>query len=281
LSALLQVHNVSKTFTSKALLRRNRHVAVREVSLELHAGEALAIVGQSGCGKSTLARMMVGLIEPDSGEIKFRGQPVRRRKASERLGTAKQLQMIFQDPFESMNPNQDVESLIARPLLLHGYKGDVRLHVLELLRKVGLTPAEDFIRKYPYQLSGGQRQRVMIARALGIEPKVMIADEPTSMLDVSIGIEIMNLLLDLKEELNLALIWITHNLASARYMADRVMVMKDGSIVESGEVDEVIGRPRHPYTRKLLNASPDPWREERDADAQDGFASETRTSMTS
>jgi peptide/nickel transport system ATP-binding protein len=261
LSAWLEVHRVSKTFASGVLFRRSRHEAVRDVSFALQSGEALAIVGQSGSGKSTLARMIVGLIEPTSGEIMLRGQPVRRRTAKERLDAAKRLQMIFQDPFEAMNPNQQVGTLIARPLQLHGYEGDVRQRALELLRKVGLTPAEDFVSKFPHQLSGGQRQRVMIARALAVEPEAIVADEPTSMLDVSIGIDIMNLLLDLKDEFNLSLIWITHNLASARYMADRIMVMKDGSVVETGDVEEVIGRPRHPYTKQLLLASPDPRRE--------------------
>jgi peptide/nickel transport system ATP-binding protein len=262
MSVLLQAFNVSKTFASRALFRKNKHDAVRDVSFVLHPGEVLAIVGQSGSGKSTLARMIVNLIAPTSGEIKFLGQSVQHRKASERLNSAQQLQMIFQDPFETMNPNHTVEMLIGRPLQLHGHRGDVRPQVLELLVKVGLTPAEDFIMKYPFQLSGGQRQRVMIARALSIRPKVIVADEPTSMLDISIGIDIMNLLLDLKDEFDLSLIWITHNLASARYMANRIMVMNEGSMVETGDVDEVIRNPQHPYTKKLLLASPDPWRTE-------------------
>lgn len=178
--------------------------------------------------------------------------------------------MIFQDPFETMNPNHRVHDIIGRPLRLHGAKGDIREQVLALLGQVGLMPAEEFIDKYASQLSGGQKQRVMIARALGIKPNVLVADEPTSMLDVSVGIDIMNLLLDLKNDYDLSLIWITHNLGSARYMSDRMLIMYGGEIVESGETEAVIAEPRHAYTRTLLDASPDPWRQ------KDGGAAEQR-----
>lgn len=256
---LLQVHNVSQVYESGGFLRKNKVRAVRDVSLTLREGESLAIVGESGCGKSTLARMILGLLQPTEGRIELGDRPVARR-GSGRLETAKRMQMIFQDPFETINANQKVETVIGRPLQLHGAKGPVRGRVLELLRQVGLTPAEDYIDKYPSQLSGGQKQRVMIARALGIGPRVLIADEPTSMLDVSIGIDIMNLMLDLKRDHDLSLLWITHNLGSARYMSDRILIMFGGQIVESGPTEEVIAAPKHPYTRALLNASPDPWR---------------------
>ncbi|SFB58427.1 peptide/nickel transport system ATP-binding protein [Cohnella sp. OV330] len=256
---LLQVDNVSQVYESGGLLRKSKMRAVRGVSLELHQGEVLAVVGESGCGKSTLARMILGLLPPTEGRVALAGRPIARRFAG-RLETAKRLQMIFQDPFESINANQKVETVIGRPLQLHGAKGPVRGRVLELLRQVGLTPAEDYIDKYPSQLSGGQKQRVMIARALGIGPRVLIADEPTSMLDVSIGIDIMNLMLDLKRDHDLSLLWITHNLGSARYMSDRIVIMFGGQIVESGPTEEIIASPRHPYTEALLYASPDPWR---------------------
>ncbi|WP_238357905.1 ABC transporter ATP-binding protein [Cohnella zeiphila] len=263
---LLQVHNVSQVYESGGFLRKSRVRAVRDVSLELREGEVLAVVGESGCGKSTLARMILGLLPPTEGRVELDGRPVVRRGGG-RLETAKRLQMIFQDPFETINSNQKVETVIGRPLQLHGAKGPFRDRVLKLLRQVGLTPAEDYIDKYPSQLSGGQKQRVMIARALGIGPRVLVADEPTSMLDVSIGIDIMNLMLDLKRDHELSLLWITHNLGSARYMSDRIAIMFGGQIVESGPTEEVIAAPKHPYTKALLYASPDPRREQVEAAA--------------
>ncbi|MBB6637677.1 ABC transporter ATP-binding protein [Cohnella thailandensis] len=265
---LLQVHNVSQVYESGGLLRKGKVRAVRDVSLVLGEGEVLAVVGESGCGKSTLARMILGLLEPTAGRVEFEGRAVDRRRRG-RLETAKRLQMIFQDPFETINSNQRVETVIGRPLQLHGAKGPVRERVLELLGQVGLTPAEDYIDKYPSQLSGGQKQRVMIARALGIGPRVLIADEPTSMLDVSIGIGIMNLMLDLKRDNDLSLLWITHNLGSARYMSDRIVIMFGGQIVESGPTEDVIASPGHPYTRALLHASPDPWRQKTEGEKFD------------
>ncbi|MGO4538769.1 ABC transporter ATP-binding protein [Paenibacillus sp. 2TAB19] len=260
---LLQVNRVSKVFESGSFLQKKKFSAVRDVSFTLHKGEVLAIVGESGCGKSTLARMIVNLIDPTSGEILLDGSQTS-RKSKDRKAVAKDLQMIFQDPFETMNPNYRVQDVIGRPLQLHGEQGDIRKKVLGLLAQVGLTPAEDYIDKYASQLSGGQKQRVMIARALGINPRVLVADEPTSMLDVSIGIDIMNLMLDLKNDYDLSLIWITHNLGSARYMSDRILIMYGGQIVESGETEQIISSPQHAYTRTLLDASPNPWgREEK------------------
>jgi len=257
---LLQAKQVTKYFGKRTLLGRRRFRAVHDVSFQLSAGEVLAIVGESGSGKSTLARMATHLIPVSEGDILFDGVSIHRdRKLRKELPT--HIQMIFQDPFAALNPHHTIGYIVGRPLQVQNKAaGDMRAKVLELLTSVGLTPAEEFIDKYPYQLSGGQKQRVMIAKVLGLSPKVIIADEPTSMLDVSIGIDIMNLMLDLKDRLGLAYVLITHNLGSARYMADRIMVMFAGQAVESGPTEEVIADPKHPYTRLLLASSPDPWR---------------------
>nr|WP_193580905.1 ABC transporter ATP-binding protein [Paenibacillus aceris] len=247
------------------MFRKKQFRAVHDVNFTLEAGEVLAIVGESGSGKSTIARMLTNLIPATSGDIVYNGESLRAsRQLRRKLPTF--VQMIFQDPFAALNPHHTIGYIIGRPLQVqHIAEGDLQQRVLELLQKVGLTPAEDFIDKYPYQLSGGQKQRVVIAKVLGLAPKVIVADEPTSMLDVSIGVDIMNLLLDLKDKENLALILITHNLGSARYMADRIMVMYAGQMMECGPAEELIHNPQHPYTKLLLYSSPDPWREQSEA----------------
>ncbi|MDD9268557.1 ABC transporter ATP-binding protein [Paenibacillus sp. GCM10023248] len=259
---LLHVNELGKVFSTRSMFRKKKFRAVHEVSFSLEAGEVLAIVGESGSGKSTIARMLTNLIPATSGDIVYNGESLQAsRQLREKLPTF--VQMIFQDPFAALNPHHPIGYIIGRPLQVQRIaEGDLRPRVLELLQKVGLTPAEDFIDKYPYQLSGGQKQRVVIAKVLGLAPKVIVADEPTSMLDVSIGVDIMNLLLDLKEKENLALMLITHNLGSARYMADRIMVMYAGQMMECGPSEELIHHPRHPYTKLLLHSSPDPWREQ-------------------
>ncbi|ACT02779.1 ABC transporter ATP-binding protein [Paenibacillus sp. JDR-2] len=259
---LLHVNELEKVFSSRSMFRKKQVRAVQDVSFTLEAGEVLAIVGESGSGKSTVARMLTNLIPATSGDIVYNGESLRtNRQLRKKLPTF--VQMIFQDPFAALNPHHTIGYIIGRPLQVHRLtQGDLRSRVLELLRKVGLTPEEDYIDKYPYQLSGGQKQRVVIAKVLGLAPKVIIADEPTSMLDVSIGIDIMNLLLDLKEKENLALMMITHNLGSARYMADRIAVMYAGQVMEYGPAEELIQNPQHPYTKLLLYSSPDPWREQ-------------------
>jgi peptide/nickel transport system ATP-binding protein len=254
----LQVKEINKVFSSGFLINKTQFKAVNNVSFNLKVGEVIAIVGESGSGKSTTARMITNLIKPTSGEILFEGTNIKEKKFQKEL--PERFQMIFQDPFAALNPNHTIGYAIGRPLKLKNKtEGSIREKVLELLTLVGLTPAEDFIEKFPYQISGGQKQRVVIARVLGLEPEIIVADEPTSMLDVSIGIDIMNLLLDLKEKRNLSYILITHNLASARYMADRIMVMYAGEIVEIGDCEDVINSPKHPYSKLLLQSSPDPW----------------------
>ena len=240
---------------------RSRIHAVDDVSFALRPGTITALVGESGSGKSTVARLLARLYEPTSGEVLFEGRDVTgERRRRDLLRYRSQVQMIFQDPFGSLNPVKTVRHHIARPLAIHrrGAGGSLDGRVNALLETVGLVPGDKYAAKYPHELSGGQRQRVAIARALAAEPAVLVADEPTSMLDVSISVGILNLMLELKEQQQLALLYVTHDLASARYVADTVLVMYAGQIVEQGPADDVLSSPLHPYTQLLLSAVPDP-----------------------
>ncbi|MDQ2716334.1 MAG: ABC transporter ATP-binding protein [Chloroflexota bacterium] len=233
---------------------------VENTSLTLYPGRAMALVGESGSGKTTVARLLARLYEPTSGTLRFQGVPVTKRFGALRA-YRRQVQYIFQDPFSSLNPVHSVRYHLGRALRLHGYArhaGDARRQILALLERVNLTPAEQFIDKFPHQLSGGQRQRIAVARALAVRPSVILADEPVSMLDVSIRLDMLNLLLRLKEEDELAFLFITHDIASARYFAEETLVMYAGQMVEGGSTEEVIHHPRHPYTQLLLAAAPDP-----------------------
>jgi peptide/nickel transport system ATP-binding protein len=241
--------------------------AVEDVSLALPAAQVTALVGESGSGKSTLARVLARLLRPTSGELLVDGDPVRSGGGGRR-SYARQVQMVLQDPFASLNPVHEVRYHLARPLQVHGLlPANVSMDdaVAGLLERVALTPADQFIRKYPHELSGGQRQRVAIARALAVRPRVLLADEPVSMLDVSIRLGILNLLRDLSDTERLALLYITHDIASARYLADTITVMYAGQIVESGPAQPVTDQPAHPYTQLLLSAAPDPDRPEQAA----------------
>jgi peptide/nickel transport system ATP-binding protein len=257
----LEVQRLTKRFPIGGALRRAQVHAVDDVSFELRPGTITALVGESGSGKSTVARLLARLYEPSAGTVLFRGNnifDVRRRREVVRYRS--QVQIIFQDPFGSLNPVKTIRHHIERPLRVHHVvpPDQVEGRTLELLRTVGLVPADEIADKYPHELSGGQRQRVAIARALAVEPKVVLADEPTSMLDVSIRIGILNLMLRLKEERGIAFLYVTHDLASARYVADEILVMYAGQIVESGPVEQVLAEPLHPYTRLLLKAVPTP-----------------------
>jgi peptide/nickel transport system ATP-binding protein len=235
--------------------------AVEDASLALYPGRATALVGESGSGKTTVARILAGLYEPSAGTIRFRGEPIKLMGGHVLRRYRRHVQLIFQDPFSSLNPVHTVRYHLARPLYIHGHAHNTAQETqqaLALLNRVSLSPAEQFIQKYPHQLSGGQRQRVAIARALAAKPEVLLADEPVSMLDVSIRLDILNLLLRLKEEEQLALLFITHDIASARYFAEETQVMYAGQMVEGGPSEEIIQRPKHPYTQLLLSAAPDP-----------------------
>ncbi|HTS98661.1 MAG TPA: ABC transporter ATP-binding protein [Streptosporangiaceae bacterium] len=234
--------------------------AVEDVSLVLREARVTAVVGESGSGKSTLARLLCRLLKPTSGQLLVDGRPAPRGGRG-RQEYARQVQMVLQDPFSSLNPVHDVRYHLARPLQVHGLVepgASLDDAVAGLLERVALTPADQFTGKYPHELSGGQRQRVAIARALAVRPRVLLADEPVSMLDVSIRLGILNLLGDLRDAERLAILYITHDIASARYLADTIMVMYAGRVVESGPALAVTDQPAHPYTQLLLSAAPDP-----------------------
>ena len=230
--------------------------AVEGITLEVKPGECLGLVGESGCGKSTLALAIMGLIPPTRGRIALDGRDLEQRS---RLETARTVQMVFQDPYASLNPRQTVRRTLADPLRLQGLtdKAEVDGRVMDMLAKVGLRP--EHAGRYPHEFSGGQRQRIGIARALILQPKLVICDEPVSALDVSIRAQIINLLLELKDEMGLAYIMISHDLGVVEHVSDRVAVMYLGRIVEQGGWQEIFEDPRHPYTRALIAAIPDPF----------------------
>ena len=260
-AAELEVRGLTKHFPVGSALRRSRLYAVDDVSFALRAGRVTALVGESGSGKSTVARVLARLLEPTAGTVLFRGDDASRaRGRGDELRYRSEVQIIFQDPFDSLNPVKTVRHHIERPLRIHNLvpSDQVEGRVHELLASVGLYPPAEIAAKYPHELSGGQRQRVAIARVLGVEPKVVLADEPTSMLDVSIRIGILNLMRRLAEERGIAFLYVTHDIAAARYVADDILVMYAGQIVEQGPVEEVLAEPLHPYTRLLVAAAPDP-----------------------
>ena len=241
--------------------RTRRLTAVNDVSLTLEPGSTVALVGQSGSGKSTIAKLLLQLERPSSGQILLDGTPVPRGGSGLR-DYRRRVQMVFQDPFSSLNPFHPVEHHLARPLLLHrrvSSRSQLRDRVRELLERVRLDP-DDIAHRRPHELSGGQRQRVAIARALAPEPSILVADEPVSMLDVSIRLGVLNLLAALQRQENLGVLYITHDLATARHFSDDILVMYRGEIVERGPADEVILNPQHEYTRLLREAAPDPER---------------------
>lgn len=235
--------------------------AVDEVSFVLHPGEVLALVGESGCGKSTLALTLMNLEAPTAGQIFFEGQDVTHLSGKPLQAMRRDMQMVFQDPYESLNPTMTIGDIVAEPLVVHRLapnEQERQTRVVRALEDAGLKPAGHFMHRYPHELSGGQRQRVVIAGALVLEPKVLLADEPVSMLDVSIRAEILNLLASLRETRGISVLFITHDLGTVAYFADRIAVMYLGRIVELGETLAVLKRPLHPYTQALLSVMPVP-----------------------
>jgi len=261
---VLEIRALTKRYSIGRGTRRKYVEALTEVDLSVERGEVLALVGESGSGKTTLARTITALEQRTSGEIVVDGELLPVRARGRRLRHHRHsVQMIFQDPYASLDPLHSIGSTVGRPLRSFDIvPGDqVQAAVEALLDEVGLGPASEFLKRYPHELSGGQRQRVGIARALAARPKLIIADEPTSMLDVSIRLTILNLLLDLQRAQGLSMIFITHDLASAHYMSDRIAIMYAGRIQEIGPTTDVMGNPRHPYTQLLREAAPDPSRE--------------------
>ncbi|WP_439548467.1 ABC transporter ATP-binding protein [Falsiroseomonas sp.] len=255
---MLELRDVVRAFPVRDALGRSKGAvrAVDGVSLSVPRGSVLAIVGESGCGKSTLGRLALRLIEPDSGAILFEGEDLRSLSASALRARRRDMQLIFQDPFASLDPRMTVEQAVAEPLRLHGIvpRAGERDRVAELLSRVGLRP--ELARRWPHEFSGGQRQRIAIARALASGPKLIVGDEPVSALDVSVQAQVINLLQDLIRELGLTFVLISHDLGVVRHIADRVAVMYLGRIVEEGPTAEVFSNPKHPYTRALLAAVP-------------------------
>lgn len=251
---LLSVSGLAKEFTVKG--NKNKIKAVDGVSFTLNAGETLGVVGESGSGKSTLGRLVLRLLEPSAGEIKFDAQQINKLNSKDLRAARRQMQMIFQDPFSSLNPRMTIEALIREPLDVHkiGTDSERAEMVRSIIGHVGLT--EDALTRYPHEFSGGQRQRISIARAIITRPKLIVADEPVSALDVSIQSQILNLMLDLRKEMNLTYIFISHDLSVIQHIADKVAVMYLGKIVEFAPVEEIFSNPQHPYTKALISAVP-------------------------
>lgn len=258
-NAVIECQNLGRNFTiGRGILTAKKTLrAVQDVNLKVNRGEVLAVVGESGCGKTTLAKMLLGLLPPSTGEIFFEGDPLQN---VDRHSIARRVQPVFQDPYSSLNPRKTLASIIALPLNVHnvGTSEERKQRVEEIMEMVGLP--RRLLYSYPSQLSGGQRQRVAIARALVMKPEVLICDEPTSALDVSVQAQILNLLQDLRKELNLTYVFISHNLAVVEHMADQLAVMYLGRLIEYGASSDVFANPRHPYTKMLLNSvlTPDP-----------------------
>jgi len=260
---ILKVEHLKKHFTKKGLFG-SKSTTVRatdDVSFSLKKGEVFVIAGESGSGKSTIAKLILKSIEPDSGKIFFEDQEID-NKPKNLKKIRMNCQMIHQDPYDSINPRMRIENIVSEPLEIHnvGNKDERFRRVIEVLREVKLEPAEEMVKKYPHMLSGGQRQRVVLARALALKPKLIIADEPVSMLDVSIRAEMLELMQELQKKYNISFIYITHDLATARYFGQRIGILYLGKIVEMGPINQVLVNPKHPYTQALIDAisEPDP-----------------------
>ncbi|HVR80424.1 MAG TPA: ABC transporter ATP-binding protein [Acidimicrobiia bacterium] len=251
---ILAINDLHVEFRGK---RRGDHVrAVDGISLEVLPGEVVSLVGESGCGKTTTANAVLGLVPPAKGHITVGEIDIATADRTMLKQARSKMQMIAQDPYESLNPRMTIEDIVSEPLVVHGHGGDLRRAALDALAGAGLAPAEEFIDRRPHELSGGQRQRVVIAAALSIEPGLLIADEPVSMLDVSVRAGILNLLRQLADEKGIGVLLITHDLATVAAYADRIAVMYLGKIVESGPTLDIISDPEHPYTRALLSVVP-------------------------
>ena len=254
---LVELEHLTKHFAVKqgVFARGKAEVhAVEDVSLTVRRGETLGIVGESGCGKSTTARLLLRLLEPTSGIVRFEGQDISRLSQRQLRPLRREMQMVFQDPYSSLNPRKTVGQIVGAPFAIHKSEGDTKTRVRDLLERVGLSP--EHYNRYPHEFSGGQRQRIGVARALALQPKLIVCDEPVSALDVSIQAQILNLLRGLQQDFNLTFVFISHDLSVIRQIADRIAVMYLGRVVELADSESIYEEPKHPYTAALLSAVP-------------------------
>lgn len=263
---ILKLENIKKYFYPhtnmiESFIKKSKEIkAVDDISIEVKRGEILAIIGESGSGKTTIGKLIMKLISPTSGNIIFENENINNFNKEETAKYRRNVQMIFQDPYASMNPRFKIKDVLKEPLYIHNIKCDEKTYdemVIKALKDVKINPPEEFMERYPHMLSGGQRQRIATARALILNPKLVVADEPVSMIDLSTRAEILYMMKELQIEKNLSYIYITHDLSTARYFADRIAVMYLGNIVEIGDADEIIDNPKHPYTKALIAAVPD------------------------
>ena len=260
-TVIVQLEHIFKTFRTRTSFLTGASkevVALNRVSFEIFKGEIFGLVGESGSGKTTTGRLIVKLETPDSGKLLLDGNDITKIKGRALKNFRRKVQMIFQDPYQSLNPYLSVYDSVSEPLIVHnvGNSETRKNMVRESLKVVGLSPPDDFFYRYPHQMSGGQRQRIAIARAMVLKPEFVVADEPTSMLDASIAIHIFNILSELRKKLNITFLFITHSLAAARYLCDRIGVIYKGEMVETGSAEDIIQNPQHPYTQALIRAHP-------------------------
>jgi peptide/nickel transport system ATP-binding protein len=261
LDEILRVNGISKQFVKKSIFSSKSSMvkAVDDVTFSLNRGDVLVIAGESGSGKSTIAKLILMAISPDSGKIIFEGEQIKNDPKSLKK-IRMQCQMVYQDPYDSINPRMKVGNIVSEPLQIHNIGNDLerKKMVIDALKEVKLEPTEEIVEKYPHMLSGGQRQRVVLARALIMRPKIIIADEPVSMLDVSIRAEILELMKEIQKNNNISFIYITHDLATAKYFGQNIIILYLGKIMEAGSINQVLMRPRHPYTQALIDAISEP-----------------------